>query len=204
MKTRPLLLDAFERVLVLLAYGWLVARIVASYRASGDFANLLLLPSEGAVFVFVLLRRRTEDVSRRTGDWALALAATFAPMLVTPGVRHALIPPTAGALLLVTGILIQVHAKLVLGKSFGCVPANRGLKVAGPYRLVRHPMYSGYMLSHVAFALMNPTWWNLAMYLTCDALLVPRLLAEERLLSRDEAYRRYQSVVTYRLVPGVF
>jgi protein-S-isoprenylcysteine O-methyltransferase Ste14 len=65
-------------------------------------------------------------------------------------------------------------------------------------------MYAGYMLSHVAFALMNPTWWNLAMYLTCDALQIPRLLAEERLLGRDEAYRRYQSLVTYRLLPGVF
>lgn len=65
-------------------------------------------------------------------------------------------------------------------------------------------MYAGYMLGHAGFLLMNPSAWNLAVYLVSDAIQIPRLLAEERLLSEDPAYRAYRSVVRWRLVPGVF
>jgi protein-S-isoprenylcysteine O-methyltransferase Ste14 len=65
-------------------------------------------------------------------------------------------------------------------------------------------MYTGYLVSHLAFLLMNPTWWNLGVYAFCYALQTPRLLAEERLLARDPQYRDYQAAVRYRLIPGVF
>jgi protein-S-isoprenylcysteine O-methyltransferase Ste14 len=107
-------------------------------------------------------------------------------------------------LLLITGMVIQVHAKLTLGRSFGCVPAHRGLQLSGPYRFVRHPMYAGYLVSHAAFLLMNPSLRNTAVYGGCYALQIPRILSEERLLARDPAYREYQRAVPYRLIPGVF
>ena len=56
----------------------------------------------------------------------------------------------------------------------------------------------------MAYLLVNPTWWNLAVYGLCYSLQVPRLLAEERLLREDAAYRAYEHVVRSRLVPGVF
>jgi protein-S-isoprenylcysteine O-methyltransferase Ste14 len=201
---RPVVLDAAERLLVLCLYGALVVRIVTGIRSEGaGVGNLLLLVSEGMVLVFVLFRRTTSDVSRSASEWLLAIVATCLPMLVAPSGVHPL-PPFVGAVVLVMGMIFQLHAKVILGRSFGCVPANRGLKAAGPYRFVRHPMYAGYLLSDVGFLLMNPSLRNFALYGGCLALQVPRLLAEERLLSRDEAYRRYQSVVRYRLVPGVF
>jgi protein-S-isoprenylcysteine O-methyltransferase Ste14 len=204
--TKALLLDVFERALVAVLYAGLVVRIAASGLAGGAWANALLLPSEGLVLLFVLLRRRTDDVSERPLDWALALVATSAPLLVAPSASpgRALVPPAAGAVVLLVGILVQVHAKLVLGRSFGCVPANRGVRRAGPYRFVRHPMYAGYMLSHAAFLALNPRGWNIALYVACDGLQIPRILAEERLLSHDEVYRRYAAAVPHRLIPGVF
>ena len=202
---RPLVLDAVERVLVLCLYGGLVVRIVAGFRSGGaGLGNLLLLASEGMILVFVLVRRTTSDVSLSVPEWLLAIAATCLPMLVAPAPWRPLVPPFAGAVLLMVGMFFQVHAKVILGRSFGCVPANRGLKAAGPYRFVRHPMYAGYLVCHVAFLLMNPSLRNFALYAGCLGLQIPRLLAEERLLGRDEAYRRYQSAVRYRLVPGVF
>lgn len=197
-------LDWGERSLVLVLYGWLVARILIMYAADGRLANLLLLPSEGLVVVFLLLRRRTTEISSSPIEWFMALAATCAPLLVTPGVGSPLIPVSVAALVLLVGMLLQVHAKLILGRSFGCVPAHRGLKVAGPYRLVRHPMYAGYLLGHTAFLLINPTMWNAGIYFLCYATQVPRLLAEERLLQRDPAYRAYQSQVRFRLIPWLF
>ena len=196
--------DMGERLIVLALYIGLVGRLIAAWRVEGQLANLLLIPSEGLVVIFLVLRRGTGNISTRWQDWLLALLATLSPMLVQPGVRDALVPPVLGAFLLIMGTVVQVHAKLTLGRSFGCVPANRGLQLAGPYRFVRHPMYAGYLMGHVAFLLMNPTLWNIGAYLVCYALQVPRLLAEERLLSKDEQYRAYQATVKYRMIPGIF
>ncbi len=207
VKCRPLnvhLLDWLERALVLGLYGWLVFRVVAVYATKASPLDLILLPSEGLVVWFILIRRTTSDVSRRPGDWLLAFGATAAPLLAHPGLGKALLPAAVCACLMLIGILVQIHAKLTLGRSFGCVPANRGLKLFGPYRFVRHPMYMGYLFTQVGFLLMNPTVWNLAVYGFCYVLLIPRLLAEERLLGRDSNYLEYMTVVRYRLIPGVF
>jgi len=199
------LLDLAERILVLVLYGALVVRIIDSMRADGfGLGNLLLLPSEGLVFLFILLRRRARHVSARPRDWALALAATTAPMLVHASPERAVIPEFFAAFLLLVGTLVQLHAKVVLGRSFGCVPAHRGLKESGPYRLVRHPMYAGYMLSHFAFFAMNASAWNAALYVFCTLLQIPRLASEERLLGHDEGYVRYRARVRHRLIPGVY
>jgi protein-S-isoprenylcysteine O-methyltransferase Ste14 len=197
-------LDWVERLLVLALYGWLVARILGHYLAEGNVANLLLLPSEGLVVVFMLIRRQATEVSRSPAEWLMAFAVTCSVLLASPGNGLALVPPAAGGFVLLIGIVVQVHAKIALGRSFGCVPAHRGLKRSGPYQLVRHPMYAGYLLSHAAFLAMNLSAWNMAVYAVCYGLQIPRLLAEERLLSGDPRYRAYQDAVRYRLIPGVF
>jgi protein-S-isoprenylcysteine O-methyltransferase Ste14 len=198
-------LDWAERLLFVGLYGWLAARLLsASWERGGAVASLWLLPSEGLVLWFLLIRRRASRMSRKAGEWLLALAAGYAPLLVAAGTETSLVPATAGAVLLLAGMLVQIHAKVTLGRSFGCVPAHRGLKLAGPYQFVRHPMYAGYLVSHVAFLAMNPTLWNLGVYALAYGLQVPRLLAEERLLGADPRYKEYQARVRYRLIPGVF
>lgn len=202
--TGAALADAMERAIVLLLYAGLAARLLVYSAQNGRPANLLLLISEGLVVAFLVVRRPTTRISTDWREWAVALLATLAPFLVRPSSVGGAVPPAFGALLLVAGMVIQVHAKLALGRSFGCVPAHRGLKLSGPYRFVRHPMYAGYLLSHAAFLLMNPTAFNAAVYAGCYALQIPRLLAEERLLARDPRYRAYQRAVPDRLIPKVF
>ncbi|WP_276509041.1 methyltransferase family protein, partial [Microvirga aerophila] len=82
--------------------------------------------------------------------------------------------------------------------------ANRGVKTQGPYSLIRHPMYIGYVATQVGFLLFNSTVWNLAIYSGAWTLQVLRILAEERTLSKDPEYKAYALAVRYRLVPGVF
>jgi protein-S-isoprenylcysteine O-methyltransferase Ste14 len=201
---RALLLDAAERFFVVGLYAWMAIRLLPGVLAGGWCGNTLILLGEGLVVLFSLIRRRTTEISRSPVEWSLAAAATWTPLLVAPGATEYAWLPSLWLLVMFVGLLLQFTAKLALARSFGLVPANRGLKTSGPYRVVRHPMYAGYLLMQVGFLALNPTAWNLAAYLVCWTLQVRRLLAEERFLGRDPAYREYQSRVAYRILPGVF
>lgn len=198
------LLNWTEHLLVFGFFGWFVQRMVASTLADGAWFNLPLLVSEGSVVLFLLLRRPATEVSWQPRDWALAIGASCLPLLVVANSADMLVPAGAGVMLMLTGMAMQIAAKLTLRRSFGIIAANRGVKATGPYRFVRHPMYAGYLATQVGFLLLNPTPWNAAVYAVALACQVARLLAEERLLGRDPAYRALMSAVRYRLVPGVF
>jgi protein-S-isoprenylcysteine O-methyltransferase Ste14 len=104
----------------------------------------------------------------------------------------------------VCGLVVVIGGKVSLGRSFGLMPANRGVVSTGLYRLVRHPIYMGYLISHVAFVLANPALWNLIALVTADIALLARAVCEERTLGLDAAYREYRERVRWRVIPGVF
>lgn len=197
---RPHVLDRIEQGVVLamwVAFAW---RMV---QAHNGYAPLVMI-SETAVMIFTVIRRPTNTISLRAGDWALAFTATVAPLLVMPA-QNAM--PAFGALgvfLLFVGNGWQAWAKLILRRSFGITPANRGIKSSGPYRFMRHPMYAGYLVVQIGVLVVMFSWWNLLVYAVGWAAQVKRVLAEERLLLTDEAYRGYAAQVRWRLIPGVF
>lgn len=197
---RPAVLDRIEQVAIVVLWVLLVDRV---WHSSNPFAMLMLL-SETAVVIFVLIRRSTQAISVHLGDWLLAITATAAPLMIIPSADTlpALVP-VAVALVLI-GNIGQAAAKLILRRSFGIAPANRGLKLNGPYRLVRHPMYAGYLLVHVGLLMLMPSLLNLIIYVIGWWAQILRLLAEERLLMQDAAYRDYAGEVRYRLVPVIF
>ena len=82
--------------------------------------------------------------------------------------------------------------------------AVREIKIEGPYRFVRHPMYAGYALAHIGSLLAFPSFWNFVVYTGALLLQIARLLREEQLLLTDESYRAFAARVRYRLLPGVF
>jgi protein-S-isoprenylcysteine O-methyltransferase Ste14 len=195
-------LDLFEQVTVALLYGWLFIRLCPDDFSGLGWFPLLLLVSEGIVVVFLVFRRRTENISIRFRDWLIAFAGTFFALLVVRGgdARFA----ESGAILIVAGILLHVGAKLSLRRSFGIVAADRGIKAGGLYRYVRHPMYLGYMLSHLGYLLIAPLWWNALVYALSWLFLIARVFAEERILSENPDYRAYMGKVPHRLVQYVF
>ena len=171
----------------------------------GHWFNAIMVVSEALVALFILMRRPSANVTHSGGDWALAFAATVGPLLAQASSSgHALIPQGSGVALLLFGLAFQLWAKLTLRRSFGIVPANRGIKASGPYRLVRHPMYLGYVNVHVGFLLLSPNLWNLTIYAASFAVQLFRILAEERLLRADPAYGAFQARTRWRLLPGVF
>ena len=145
----------------------------------------------------------------RERDWkppslVVTICATFyfLAFSIEPGVR--LVPEALAAGIQVAGVLLQIYAKWSLRRSFGLLPANRGVVVVGPYRVIRHPMYLGYLVTDIGFLAANFGVRNLAIVLVQWALQAVRIVKEEQLLSKDATYRDYMSRVCYRLIRGVF
>jgi protein-S-isoprenylcysteine O-methyltransferase Ste14 len=91
-----------------------------------------------------------------------------------------------------------------LGRSFGIVAANRGVKTRGPYRLVRHPAYFGYLISYLAYVAENPSSVNVLLLLVSTGAQIVRMQEEERMLAGDPAYSEYLARVPRRLIPFVY
>jgi len=79
-----------------------------------------------------------------------------------------------------------------------------GLQMGGPYRLVRHPLYSGWMLA--AFGAAHMTGDRLAFAVLTSLYLMIAIPWEERSLVRSfgESYRRYQQQVRWRMIPFIY
>lgn len=196
------ILDRFEQTAALALFVFLVARVWPHDLSINILAPALVLVSEGIIVFFLLIRRSSADISLRPRDWAAAVIGTAAPLLVMKTAEPSVLG--AGIILMLVGMMTQLAAKLSLRRSFGIVPANRGVKTAGAYRFARHPMYLGYMISHVGFLLLAPTAWNFSVYLVCWVCLLLRIEFEERLLSEDPGYQAFKRKVRFRRVPGVY
>jgi protein-S-isoprenylcysteine O-methyltransferase Ste14 len=208
---RARVLDSIERFAILGLFVSFVSALCHSMAASalrGEsvvIGDLMLLITETMMVIFVVLRRSARNLSLRTGDWALAFAATCLSLLARPCQFGPLFGAASlGIALAMSGLSIQFISKLTLGRRFGVVAANRGICSTGVYSIVRHPIYFGYVLLHTGFFILNPSLWNLGVFTLLYTIKIPRILAEERLLSLDPEYRDYMAKVPSRLIPGLF
>src|SRR5262245_27088477 len=200
-------LDLRDRSVILIMFGLFAARMYANFKLTYSMPVLLLVVAELLPVILVIFRKWSNSpvMSTNPTDWFLALVAANAPLLAAPGESFgAVIPQIMCSWIIFSGFLVQISAKVILWRSFGVVPAAREIKVLGPYRFVRHPMYLGYVIQHIGFFLAYPTLWNLAVYSGALVVQVARILREERILNGEPHYREFSSRVRYRLLPGVF
>lgn len=205
LPAKVLILDIAERVFLLALFIYFVRNMLANEAAHSNPVALLLIASESLPIILVCLRGPSATMSMRPSDWFLGFAAASMPLLaVPPKVAEPMAPIVICLALMLSGLVLQTVAKVFLGRSFGVIAANRGVKVAGPYQFVRHPMYAGYLMTHIAFLLSRPSLYNLVIYSIALALQIVRLGREEQLLAKDPHYKAYMDQVRYRLIPGVY
>ena len=76
---------------------------------------------------------------------------------------------------------------------------------SGPYSMVRHPMYAGAFLLLLFTPLALGSWVGVPFALPVIAVIVIRLLEEEKFLSVNlRGYEEYRQKVRYRLIPLVW
>lgn len=204
LSRQALVLDSCERAFVLVIFLRFAWFMLAGADRPTSFLDILLVVAEAIPFVLIMLRPKSETLSRRPTDWLLGMAGVTLPLLVRPTIAVPLAPVALCFAVMVLGTFLQLSAKIVLGRSFGVIAANRGVVTLGPYRFVRHPMYLGYTITHIGFFLSMPTPATALLYVTTLSVQILRMLREEQVLMQDEAYRDFSRHVRFRLLPGVF
>lgn len=161
---------------------------------------LVLVARNTAVTLVFLCRRPARTASRDLKEWAVALAGTFMGYFYSEG---APLFPQAGAALMVSAALLSTLSTLALGRSFGIVPANRGVKTGGPYALVRHPLYFSYVVFDVGLLLQAASLPNGLVFAAMVLTTYLRGRFEERVLRLDPEYRTYAQRTRYMFIPGI-
>jgi protein-S-isoprenylcysteine O-methyltransferase Ste14 len=111
--------------------------------------------------------------------------------------------------LMLFGVALRWYSAGILGKYFTfdiAIHGGQALIEAGPYRYVRHPSYSGALLTLLGFGMALGNWAGLAAALSClGAAYAYRIPIEESALTAalGESYRQYVRR-TWRLVPFLF
>ena len=141
-------------------------------------------------------------------------ALIFLGILVVPALDHrfgwSAAPawvPIAGDLLVVaslSGIFVVFRENTYTSATVQVAQDQRVIST-GPYRIVRHPMYSAALLLFVGTPLALGSFVGLVFFVPILLAIVWRLVDEERLLARELAgYEEYRQTVRFRLVPRVW
>ena len=156
--------------------------------------------------VTMVIRRPPKRVTPNPWYWLLAFVATYWDLLVLSFLQqgHPLVTNWATDSIALAGLMILVWARLSLGRNIGFVPAQRELVSSGAYGYMRHPVYTGGLLTTLAFLLRAYSPQNaLLMGLRIFWFIPIKSLVEEDFLRQDSQYAAYMQRVRARWIPYV-
>jgi protein-S-isoprenylcysteine O-methyltransferase Ste14 len=164
---------------------WLVAAF-STKRGRVPWSHELRIRAVIVVVVIVLLRLGAfRDNGLSTDPWRAGL----------------------GLVLVTVGLGVAIWARIHIGRNWGTPMTQKDepeLVISGPYRLVRHPIYSGILVAGIGTAVALNWLWLIAVGLA-GVYFIYSAIVEERYLTRKlpDAYPAYKGV-TKMLVPLLF
>ena len=179
----------------------------------------------GSIFliseILLTLTRRSRSKTGTKQDrttlgiiWLVIAISVTAGIFVALNFRAAALPcgqifAIAGVVVFVAGLILRWWAIITLGRFFTVdvtIEKEHELVERGPFRIVRHPSYTGVLLAFVGLALSLRNWAALlVILLPIGAAFIRRMDVEEDALSRalGPHYADYMKR-TKRLVPFVY
>jgi protein-S-isoprenylcysteine O-methyltransferase Ste14 len=206
--------DVGRIIMVPAAAVMLVFDVLAlSHRSVGGGVAVLRWPGTALICAFYALliwcylhRARAVATSRSVTGYIAAVVATFLPFTLpllggtAPGSGREYV----GYSLVLVGTAWAVWSVRSLDRSISVIAQAREVVDRGPYRLVRHPLYVGELVSSLGVAIIVGTVWALSAWVALCGLQAYRALREEQvLLQALPGYRSYRAR-TAALLPGVF
>jgi protein-S-isoprenylcysteine O-methyltransferase Ste14 len=189
-----------------------------------DFISIGFKVVWGFLALFWLWSARNAKSSSRTEPVFLQLAAYWAPLVIAflllgPGewfegsfLKERFVPKEAwvkwlGLTLAIFGVFMACWSRHILGRNWSSVVQLKQEHVlidSGPYRYIRHPIYTGLLLAFVGTALKVGDWRGLIAVAIVLASFWRKLRLEERWLTEQfgPSYAAYMQR-TKALVPGV-
>jgi len=180
------------------------------------FVAVFVLWGASEIAISTLLRTKTEP-SKDSGTLRLVLIAAYASLFIAVWValrddgRLVVQSPTSmcGLTMIVLGMALRAWSIATLRKYFTVnvtVRDDHRLIRSGPYRLVRHPSYTGALLSFYGFAIaIENVWGALVVVVPITYAFFVRMRVEEAVLRAafPDDYPAYERE-TRRLIPFVY
>lgn len=179
--------------------------------------GLVYLASE--ILLTITRRSRSQTGTKQDRStlrvlWIVIAVSVTAGVFVAMNWRAGALPngrvlEVAGVVLFAAGLIFRWWAIVTLGRFFTVdvtIEKDHELVERGPFRLLRHPSYTGVLLAFVGFALTLRNWGAILVVLgPIFVAFVRRMNVEEQALGRalGEKYAAYMRR-TKRLVPGVY
>lgn len=173
-----------------------------SFLENPRLSVFLIVVAETIAAIFLIIRHDPQETRHSWQTWLTTTCGTLSPFLLRPveGAEDILV----GDILLVFGFVILIFAFASLNRSFGLLPAFRGVKSGGLYGWVRHPLYAAYVIVFLGYLINNQSLVNAAVVVFGIAFLVMRIHYEEDLLIQHAEYKHYASRTRWRLIPAVW
>ena len=169
-------------------------------------ARVSLLGFLGLLIIFHFLR--SQPVNKAAG-WEPRVSALLG---LTLGSLFMLLDRPAlslelnlvSALLLLVGNYFCIVALMHLGRSISIMAEARRLVTAGPYAVVRHPLYLAEEIAVIGVFVQFLSWQAVAILVVHFLFQVRRMMNEERVLAATFPEYREYAQRTPRLIPGVW
>src|ERR1700686_1723633 len=123
-------------VVVVVALGLLAYTCYRKYHDTGSINWRGLLVVNTVSVTMYVAKRDAAAISRSPALWLLAFAGSCLPLVLRPTAPMAF--SSVGNVVQLLGVCALLAALLSLQRSYGIVPAHRGIRTQGLYNLVRH------------------------------------------------------------------
>jgi protein-S-isoprenylcysteine O-methyltransferase Ste14 len=147
---------------------------------------------------------------RRGALFVAAQSVLFVLIAVAPRMRHSdwsLGVRVLGFGLALGGLLLVIWGIRSLGPAMTALPEPRAgapIATAGPYRRIRHPVYTGVVALGFGVSLARQTAAGLLLTAALALLFDAKARYEERLLADDPVYAAYRATTPRRFLPRIY
>ena len=147
------------------------------------------------------------DCGKLNWVFRLLVFAQFVLVLTLVFASRPLHPSWVAWMVSQMGVGFGLWAIVTMGRHINVSPRLKQdavLRVAGPYRLVRHPMYSALLVFCLGYLVDEFTIYKLILWLSILGVLACKMYYEEKILrARFPEYQQY-SKETKRIIPLIF